>query len=190
MQDHLQPLELEEAAQDDVDSVSAAVVPAAASAKVNRKKKRKNCGEKNGSAGPPRKKYRYKGDMVKAFGSKPANLLTDNPELFAVKARGGVEFLYCSRQDGSEGFLHPFFLQYFTTKEDEGTKKAVKELFQKTKIIAVVGRRLSKEVNDYELKEVDGKFKKAYFVRFCKNDMTGSGTKVALEEIAKVSCHW
>jgi len=114
----------------------------------------------------PAVEYAMKSEILME-GVLPSNLSGVHPELFIERLQGNIELVWCD--DGKkEGFIDPFLKAFFHyDKKSPNAVKKFEELKKKTGIFVGVSRRISKEMNEPELKEGNhgGMFKLTYFIR-------------------------
>ena len=142
------------------------------------------------SVSVPLVKYVMKSKIL-VEGAKPSNFSGAHPELFLQKLQGNIELVWCD--DGKkEGFIDPFVKAFFHyDKKNPNAVKTFKELKKKTCIFVGVSRRISRQMNESELKEGNhgGMFKLTYFVRHVNRNKSDPELdhRMCLETIADVS---
>jgi hypothetical protein len=131
-------------------------------------------------------------DYLKRFVDvKPRNLMMNPCEAFVISMKGNLDLIYFD-QGSSEAFVKPLIDILFYAGEDDATMSERDELRQKTKIIAVVARRVSFDVDEPQYKTVksdntvNASYKKQYFVRYDARFSTVSEKKQNLEAALRV----
>jgi hypothetical protein len=122
---------------------------------------------------------------------RPRNLMSTVSEAYMISMKGNIDLLFFEQGVG-EAFVHPLVDLLFPTRESDGRKEERKKFFEDTKIIAVVPRRTSFEVDEPVLKSVankDGtvqKYKMHYFVRYDPSSSTLESKKKSLQAAVEV----
>jgi hypothetical protein len=108
-------------------------------------------------------KYVMKNKIL-AEGATLINFCGAHPELFLERLQGNIELVWCDNGT-KEGFIDPFVKAFFHyDKKNPNAVKTFEELKKKTGIFVGVSRRISREVNQSQLKEGNnnGMFKLTY----------------------------
>ena len=114
----------------------------------------------DGVAGPPRKKKKY--FMKDKREVTPKSLLFNDTEVKMKTLTSGISLIYFD-QGGKEGFVLPL-TKLFDDNLGPADAADRDELFGKTGIFAVVGRRKSRTVNEYQCSDPEKKYKRVYFL--------------------------
>jgi hypothetical protein len=145
---------------------------------------------KKGDAVTERVKYVMKTEVL-TEGVEPTNLCNSHPELFLESLQGNIDLVWC--QDGKkEGYIDPFNKAFFEyERKNPNAVKTFMELKKKTGIFVATNRRISREVNEPDMKEGNhgGLFKMTYYVRHrgWNNKELEREHRMCLETLAEVS---
>jgi hypothetical protein len=104
------------------------------------------------------------------------NMMSNACEGYMISMRGNLDLFYVE-QGQTEAFVNPVMELLFGSSDIHNAKFQKEQLYKKSKIIAVVPRRVSLNVDEPQMKhggtkaDPDAKFKKHYFVSLSDNAM-------------------